>query len=151
MAPASGTWRLAADGEPAVGAHIVTQRLGYTHHGIYAGYGWVVHYAGWSRSLLRRGPVQQVTLAEFAGGRELWIEQSCNAMFSGEQVVRRARSRLGEDHYRLATNNCEHFCVWCVCGESRSGQIDRWIAGPRRMLEAALAALRPLSGISVTR
>ena len=78
MAPASGARRFAADGEPAVGAHIVTQRLGYTHHGIYAGNGWVVHYAGWSRSLLRRGPVQQVTLAEFACGRDLWIEQSCS-------------------------------------------------------------------------
>jgi Lecithin retinol acyltransferase len=26
------------------------------------------------------------------------------------EVMRRARSRLGEDRYRLLSNNCEHFC-----------------------------------------
>jgi hypothetical protein len=32
--------------EPPIGAHIVTPRRGYTHHGIYAGEGRVVQYGG---------------------------------------------------------------------------------------------------------
>lgn len=40
------------------GAHLTTPRRGYVHHGIYAGDGRVVHYAGFSR-ILRRGPVEK--------------------------------------------------------------------------------------------
>jgi hypothetical protein len=29
-------------------------------------------------------------------------------------------SRLGEHSYRIPTNNCEHFCEWCLNGASRS-------------------------------
>jgi hypothetical protein len=29
-------------------------------------------------------------------------------------------SRLGERRYRILTNNCEHFCEWCLNGASRS-------------------------------
>jgi hypothetical protein len=38
--------------------------------------------------------------------------------------VHRARARLGEDRYNVLTNNCEHFCEWCVRGEPRSDQVD---------------------------
>jgi hypothetical protein len=41
------------------------------------------------------------------------------------EVVRRARLRLGENRYHLLTNNCEHFCEWCIRGESRSLQVDK--------------------------
>jgi hypothetical protein len=58
---------LVAGSEPPIGAHIVTRRQGYTHHGIYAGVGRVVHYAGLSRGL-RRGPVEETSLSRFAAG-----------------------------------------------------------------------------------
>ena len=135
--------RLAAGDEPGLGAQVVIQRHGYRHYGIYAGHGWIVHYAGWSRSL-RRGPVQQVSLAQFAGGREVWVLPRGNARYTGEDVVRRARSRLGENRYRVTTNNCEHFCAWCVTGESRSEQIERWLGWPRGAIETALGILRAL-------
>ena len=48
---------LAGYEEPPMGAHLVTPRRRYCHHGIYVGDGKVVHYAGLSRSL-RRGPVE---------------------------------------------------------------------------------------------
>ncbi|MBP4061169.1 lecithin retinol acyltransferase family protein [Aeromonas sp. Prich7-2] len=32
-----------------IGAHLVTPRTGYDHHGIYVGNGKVVHYAGFAR------------------------------------------------------------------------------------------------------
>jgi Lecithin retinol acyltransferase len=116
----------AAAREPfAVGAHLVTPRRGYTHHGIYVGGGRVVHYAGWSRAALTCRPVEEVSLAEFAGGRTVTVCTDSPARFAPADVVARARSRLGENRYRIASNNCEHFCHWCLSGESRSVQIDR--------------------------
>jgi hypothetical protein len=128
-----------------LGAHLVTPRRGYTHHGIHVGGGRVVHYVGWSRAWLR-GPVEETTLEGFAGGREVRVEPSPDARFAPHEVVARARSRLGEDRYRLASNNCEHFCAWCLSGQSRSAQVDR-IAGALRAaargLHAAYFALAP--------
>lgn len=109
----------------AIGTHLVTDRLWYTHHGLYVGAGKVVHYSGLSRSL-RRGPVHEVTLAEFAHGHPIRVRQSPGAKFHGGEAVRRAYSRIGEDQYRVTSNNCEHFCMWCLYGESRSEQIDVW-------------------------
>ena len=126
-----------------MGAHLVTQRFGYSHHGIYVGDGKVLHYAGWSRSL-RRAPVQEASLSEFSGGHEIRIEQTPGTRYSREDVVRRAYSRLGEDHYRVTTNNCEHFCAWCLCGESRSDQIDALVTLPHRCLHTVANALMQL-------
>lgn len=92
--------------------------------------------------------MQLVSLTQFAGGHETWILLLCNTRYSGEDVVARARSRLGEDQYRLATNNCEHFCAWCMSGESRSEQIERWLGWPQRVLDVALNSLRVLLNTS---
>jgi hypothetical protein len=56
--------------------------------------------------------------------------------YSPEEVVRRARSRPGENDYRLLTNNCEHFCNWCLNGVSHSAQVQRPLRLPFRVLNA---------------
>ena len=138
----------AAASEPfALGAHLVTPRRGYTHHGIYVGAGRVVHYAGWSRAALTCRPVEEVSLEQFAGGRGV-SALPANPRFAPLEVVARACSRLGEDRYRLASNNCEHFCHWCLSGEPRSAQVDNllgWLsrAGAAWRRLACLHAPRP--------
>jgi len=122
--------------EPGVGAHLVTSRRGYTHHGIYVGNGMVVHYAGLSRRL-RRGPVEEVTMSRFSMGRQVGIMQDRDSSYSPQEIVLRARSRLGEDTYHVLRNNCEHFCNWCISGRSRSIQVERPGAIPLRALVAA--------------
>jgi hypothetical protein len=119
---------LDSDCEPPLGAHIVTPRRGYTHHGIYVGGGLVIQYGGLSRGL-RRGPVEEVTLSQFYQAGRVWLREVGSHWFDQNEVVRRARLRLGEDRYSLLTNNCEHFCEWCVRGQHRSYQIDDRIAG----------------------
>lgn len=121
-----------------LGAHLVTSRRSYVHHGIYVGNGKVVHYAGFS-SGIHRGPVAEVSLAEFADGRAIRVKPSAGGAFPPDQIAARARSRLGEDRYRLTTNNCEHFCEWCVHGESRSEQVDTVFSSPRRALAFVVA------------
>ena len=53
--------------------------------------------------------------------------------------------RLGEDCYSVLTNNCEHFCEWCVRGEHRSYQVDERSAGYQGML-LRLIELLAISG-----
>jgi hypothetical protein len=129
---------LAGDEEPALGAHLVTPRVGFAHHGIYVGAGRVVHYGSFAYGWQRR-PVEEVSLARFAHGRSVWVRPHVAMEFDGEQVVRRARSRLGESAYRLFTNNCEHFCEWCLHGEHRSYQVEGLLALLRRVTHAPLA------------
>lgn len=140
----TGHWLLAADDLPPLGAHLVTARSGYTHHGIYVGGGKVVHYAGLSHGW-RSGPVEEISIARFTHGQRIWVRVYSNPRFDPGEVVARARSRMGEDRYRLLSNNCEHLCRWCVRGESRSGQVETWCSLPRRVLSSAWAAMHPLS------
>ena len=137
---------LAPDCEPPLGAHVVTPRLGYTHHGIYAGQGRIVQYGGLSRGL-RRGPVEEVSLVEFCHGHPIWIRLAEPGWRDPTAVVRRARLRLGENRYHLLRNNCEHFCEWCVHGEHRSYQVEALIGRCIRIcypvIETVVRALLP--------
>jgi Lecithin retinol acyltransferase len=119
--------------EPALGAHLTTSRRGYTHHGMYVGHGRVVHYSGLS-GFWQCGPVEEVPLSRFAVGRPVQIVDHGRSPYSPEEIVRRARSRIGENDYRLLTNNCEHFCNWSRCGVSRSAQVERRLQLPFRVL-----------------
>jgi hypothetical protein len=103
--------------EPPIGAHLISSRGLYMHHGICVGEGRVIHYAGLS-SGLRRGPVEEVSLEEFARGHVVLVRPDI-PLFERNEVVRRAQIRLGESQYRLLTNNCIHFCKWCLFGSKR--------------------------------
>ncbi len=133
-------WLLASERDAPLGSHVVTPRRGYLHHGIYVGDGKVVHYAGLSHGLCR-GPVEEISLAHFARGRPVWIRPDAVSSFDPREAVRRARSRVGEDCYRLLTNNCEHFCEWCLHGAPRSHQIEELLTLPRRALHAMIRLL----------
>ena len=138
---------LDAEQEPLLGSHVVTPRRGYLHHGIYVGSGNIVHYAGLAPGL-HRGPVEETSLARFARGRAVWVRSDAPPTFSRREVIHRARSRVGEDRYRLLTNNCEHFCEWCLHGEHRSYQVEAWVAPPGRILHAAISLIsRRLSAL----
>lgn len=123
---------LGAGEEPPLGSHLVTPRRGFSHHGIYVGRGNVVHYNSAVRRLCR-GPVEEVSLARFALRQPIWIRVHVSPRFDGAEVARRARSRIGEDRYRLLTNNCEHFCEWCLQDEQRSYQVEDVLNLPRRL------------------
>ena len=45
-------------------------------------------------------------------------------LYSGDEAVERARSKLGQGGYNLALNNCEHFAVWCRTGVKDSSQVN---------------------------
>lgn len=55
------------------------------------------------------------------------IRQTGYHLFSPEETVERAKSRLGEDKYSLVFNNCEHFAIWCKTGVHESHQVNLWL------------------------
>ncbi|WP_176049848.1 lecithin retinol acyltransferase family protein [Burkholderia sp. BCC1644] len=117
------------DRDLPVGAHLVTRRPGYAHHGIYIGNGNVIHYAGLAHSL-GGGPVEVVSLDRFCAGFGLAMVRHARTPYDGAEAARRAASRLGECRYRLLTNNCEHFCLWCLFGVGRSEQVASCLRNP---------------------
>ena len=126
-------WRSSGlEQEPPLGAHLATSRRGYDHHGVYVGRGRVVHYSGLSE-FWQCGPVEEVSLSRFVNGHPVRVVDHDESPYSPDEIVRRARSRLGENDYRLLTNNCEHFCNWCLSGVSRSAQVEKRLRLPSRI------------------
>ena len=111
------------------GAHLVTPRGWYEHHGIYVGEGRVVHYAGYCHGL-HTGPVEEVSLEAFRAGHALAVRAHVAARYTPAELVERARSRIGERRYHLLANNCEHFCEWAIMGKSSSVQVKRFVRSP---------------------
>ena len=132
-----------------VGAHLITPRRGYLHHGIYVGDGNVIHYSGLTRGL-HRGPVEEIPLGRFTCGDTVWVLYRTPHHFDPREVIRRARSRVGENHYRLFSNNCEHFCEWCLHGDHRSYQVEALLSLPGRALKATLRLIASLVSSPMT-
>ena len=107
-----------------VGDHLVSPRAFYHHHGLYAGDNKVIEY----RKSDRRGlpsRVAEVSLEDFHEGSGFWVQAHAGVRYDPVVAIERARSRLGESDYGLASNNCEHFVEWCLNGDHRSAQVDQ--------------------------
>lgn len=121
-----------------VGDHLVVQRLGYTHHGLYIGSDQVVHYVSSLDGLVNgQNKIGITSVSEFSQGSRIKIKLHDNPRYSPEEAADRACLRIGEKDYRLLTNNCEHFVNWCLEGEASSEQVKR---GQRAAQGAATAA-----------
>ena len=109
-----------------VGDHLVVQRLGYTHHGLYIGSDQVVHYVSSLDGLVNgQNKIGITSVSEFSQGSRIKIKLHDNPRYSPEEAADRACLRIGENDYRLLTNNCEHFVNWCLEGEDRSEQVNQ--------------------------
>jgi Lecithin retinol acyltransferase len=119
----------------------------------------VIHYADWFRGT--RGLVEEAALEEFTEGHSYRIGRMPPDRPAGEEMVRRARSRLGVRRYHLLGNNCEQLCNWCQLGECRSEQVEAlWkhalsligiLQGLRMGLLRGLFRLRGLSSNGIIR
>lgn len=105
-----------------LGSHLIVKHLGYTHHGIYAGRGRVIHYSGFAH-LFKKAPIETTTLDKFTHQKNFHIRSYHTPKYTGRTVVRRIRSRMHENHYHLIINNCEHLCSWAITGIESSPQV----------------------------
>lgn len=112
------------------GDHLFVDCQGYSHHGIHVGDGQVIHFdSTLRRKLLGRIHEQppnicEISLEAFAGGRQVHVRRYLGEFLPPDEVVLRARSRVGEFGYDLFDNNCEHFAVWCKTGRPASSQVE---------------------------
>lgn len=120
-----------------IGEHLVSPRIGYTHHGLYIGNGEVIHYSGFANGY-SNGEIAIATLEEFANGRGIRIKAHPLRRHNADTSVERAISRLGEDWYNVLLNNCEHFVTWCIEGFHSSSQVNQMIAA----VAAAYSAIK---------
>jgi hypothetical protein len=103
----------------ALASHLVTPRTGYQHHGLYTGNGYVIH-------LTSDNVIEEIPLETFTQGNGYAI-QKYHSTFNQNQIVQRARSRLGAEDYSLLFNNCEHFVTWCIHDRPSSKQIQNGV------------------------
>ena len=107
-----------------LGAHLIVKHLGYSHHGIYAGRGRVIHYSGFAH-IFKKRPIETTSLQHFSHGKPIHIRTYQSPRYQSRTVVRRMRSRMHENHYHLILNNCEHLCTWAITGIESSTQVMR--------------------------
>lgn len=142
---------------PENGDVIRVNRGLYNHYGIYVkSNDHVIHYTGATGPNDFNGIVRETSLDEFLNGAtefhvchfpqhlqkinvssdkklfQLWqiikeIKQKDYHLYSGDETVERARSKIGQGGYNIALNNCEHFAVWCKTGVKDSSQVDNVI------------------------
>lgn len=88
-----------------------------------------------------RGTLGAIASAGLMAARDLAVRAILNDyhVFSGAEICRRARSRLGEDRYSLAMRNCEHFAIWCATGMSTSQQVESLLYGGAELVSALIA------------
>lgn len=126
------------------GDHIRVKRHSgiYFHHGVYIGDLKVVHYTGESikGKLLgteKENPMVRIDpIHVFADGNKDVELVEHPTRLNRDLTVSRAMSRVGERHYNLTFNNCEHFAAWCVAGETKSDQLPNVVEKGGRLLDA---------------
>ena len=60
-----------------------------------------------------------------SSGHTLTIRNIFCRPYSEEEIVKRAKSKLGEKGYNVLFKNCEHFVTWCRYGKESSQQVNR--------------------------
>jgi hypothetical protein len=81
------------------GTHLAVDRTFYTHHGVYWGWGKVIHHSGFSTSFAK-GPITYAPLEEFASGGQVYVVEHENPRHWKEIVT---AARLAAEN----TNNPE--------------------------------------------
>lgn len=105
-----------------VGDHLVSPRVGYTHHGLYVGNNEVIHYEG--KIGEGNGHIAQTSLQAFCDGQSCTVRDYPIRVYGRKESVSRALGRLGEQDYNVIFNNCEQFVAWCIMGLGYSEQIN---------------------------
>lgn len=130
------------------GDHLVSARIGYSHHGIYIGRNQVIHYSGSSLGEFQSGTIEVVDSETFCQGNGYSVKSYPFRTYDRETSIERAKSRLGEDWYNVLLNNCEHFVTWCIQGIHHSNQITQLIhaaALTKAVLQLPLSSPLPIA------
>lgn len=120
----------------AQGDHIYVNRELIDHHGIDCGDGTVIHFS----KKKGEGRICRDSIHSFARGKSIYVKPRKHH-YSPEEIVQRAKSKLGQTGYNLGLNNCEHFASWCHSGQHHSKQVGNLVE------PAAVAGLSTALGL----
>eukprot|EP00184_Porphyridium_aerugineum_P007117 CAMPEP_0184700538 /NCGR_PEP_ID=MMETSP0313-20130426/14188_1 /TAXON_ID=2792 /ORGANISM="Porphyridium aerugineum, Strain SAG 1380-2" /LENGTH=283 /DNA_ID=CAMNT_0027160257 /DNA_START=359 /DNA_END=1210 /DNA_ORIENTATION=+ len=145
---------------PTKGAHIMVWRGsdeedtlgGYWHHGIDCGDNTAIHYTGIDGiKSMSQGRIGRTSLSEFQFEPKHHIHlveyNPTESLFSPDQVVERAASKIGHARYHLLFDNCESFSRWCKTGQESSHQSVGMFVGLGVGLVVGVTTLNPLNGL----
>ena len=126
--------------EPQYGDVISVNHGIYNHFGIFVDKNHVIHYTGKDEDfLLRKMIINSKSVERIrASGLDRNLTDDAKALYllyqiknkvkfkiySPEETVKRARSKIGERKFFLPGNNCEHFAIWCKTGVRQSYQVN---------------------------
>ena len=111
----------------SLGDHIYVKRLLYSHHGIYAGDGKVIHYTGEEKE--KKDPsVRETDIDGFLKGGKL-KKRNYKRRLPSSETLSLANEHLSDKNYSLTLNNCEHFATYCATGKKKSNQVRKAAAG----------------------
>ena len=123
------------------GDHVYVKRPKkfYTHHGIYAGNGKVIHFTGSIRE--KEHPmVRETDIEKFAKNGIVKPRIYKNRIPHGKTLLT-AKKSLSYDRYSFFWNNCEHFATYCALGKKRSGQVIRGVSALGTLAAASIAII----------
>ena len=110
-----------------LGDHIYVRRLLFSHHGIYAGDGNVIHYTGEEKE--KKDPLVRETIIEdFLKGGKL-RRRNYKKHLPPSETLSLAKKHLSNNGYSITLNNCEHFASYCATGKKKSKQVRKAIGG----------------------
>lgn len=118
----------------------------YVHYGVYVETSddpHIIHYTGENGPQDFSGMIRETPISVFLNGETKYSvcefdPKNYKTIYSGEETVKRAKSKLGERNYNFLTNNCEHFAVWCKTGEEKCFQLrDLFQSLPHNLFSAS--------------
>ena len=110
-----------------LGDHIYVRRLVYSHHGIYAGDGDVIHYTGEEKE--KKDPlIRETDIEAFLKAGKL-RRRDYKKRLPPSETLSIAKKHLSDNSYSLAFNNCEHFATYCATGKRKSRQLREAVGG----------------------
>ena len=111
------------------GDHIYVKRKGffYSHHGIYAGYGQVLHFRGAVQE--KKDPTVILSDMETFLKNGRLQRRTYKQRLPHAETLQIARAQLAQKGYSLVFNNCEHFATYCATGKKKSPQVSKIIGG----------------------
>ena len=110
-----------------LGDHIYVRRLLFSHHGIYAGDGNVIHYTGEEKE--KKDPLVRETIIEdFLKGGKL-RRRNYKRHLPPSETLSPAKKHLSNNGYSITLNNCEHFATYCATGKKKSKQVRKVLGG----------------------
>lgn len=110
----------------------------------------VIHYCYTFDDPTNKVRVESLEHFEVGRSGQWQVKRIPTSLEHAQQILARARSRVGEAEYSLVSNNCEGFANWCFDEYTRSGQVRQVLASGTASTGAGLATGFAVASITTT-